>query len=197
MPKLIVTNLHVNHVGPINLEINPGEIVCLSGVSGSGKSLLCRAIADLIPHTGNVSLDGQDAQSMSAPAWRRSVALLPAESQWWYDRVGLHYAQRDTMLLQELGFSELTWDWEVARCSTGEKQRLALLRVLANQPQCLLLDEPTGSLDEDNTVRIEQIIQEYAQQHATPVLWVSHSSAQIRRIADRHFRVSKGQLERV
>lgn len=195
MPTLSIQALQVAHVGPVDLDINPGEIVCLSGASGSGKSLLCRAIADIIPHTGSVSLDGEDAAAMPAPHWRRRVALLPAESQWWYDRVGAHYSHKDTALLQQLGFDEASWDWEVARCSTGEKQRLALLRVLANQPQCLLLDEPTGSLDEDNTLRVEQIIQDYVQQHAAPVLWVSHSGAQIKRIASRHFRVRNGQLE--
>ena len=195
MPKLTIKNLHVNHVGPINLGINAGEIVCLSGASGSGKSLLCRAIADLIPHTGDVRLDDEEAHSMPAPVWRRKVALLPAESQWWYDRIGEHFTHKDDVLLQRLGFTSLTWDWDVVRCSTGEKQRLAFLRVLVNQPLCLLLDEPTASLDEENTRLVEDIVCEYALRHDVAVLWVSHSAAQIKRIANRHYMIRNGQLE--
>ena len=195
MPKLTITNLAVAHVGPIDLEINAGEIVCLSGASGSGKSLLCRAVADLIPHTGTVRLGDEDAQAMPAPAWRRKVAMLPAESQWWYDRVGAHFTNKDDVLLQRLGFTSVTWDWDVSRCSTGEKQRLAFLRVLVNKPLCLLLDEPTASLDEDNSLLVEDIVREYAHQHDVAVLWVSHSAAQIKRIASRHCKFRTGQLE--
>ena len=62
MPELTLHNLCVAHVGPVNLQVKAGEIVCLSGASGSGKSLLLRAIADIIPHTGTVLLDAQETE---------------------------------------------------------------------------------------------------------------------------------------
>jgi len=185
----------VAHVGPVNLDISPAEIVCISGASGSGKSLLLRAIADIIPHQGQVLLDTRAANSIAAPSWRRQVSLLPAENQWWHDCVHEHFESRDNVLLSALGFSESTWDWELARCSSGEKQRLALLRQLNREPRCLLLDEPTASLDPENTERVENVLRNYIEQRRSPVLWVSHSREQIRRVAARHFVMRDGKLE--
>ncbi len=195
MPELILQELCVAHVGPVNLQVRAGEVVCISGQSGAGKSLLLRAIADIIPHTGILMLDSQAASSMSAPLWRRQVGLLPAENQWWHDHVQEHFVQRDTAMLNALGFNDATWQWQLAHCSTGEKQRLALLRLLSNQPRCLLLDEPTASLDPDSTVRVEAILKDYIQQQHTPVIWVSHALDQIKRVASRHFVLRDGGLE--
>jgi len=195
MSELTLQELRVAHIGPVNLQVGAGEIVCLSGQSGSGKSLLLRAIADIIPHTGMVLLDRRSALSVPAPQWRRQVGLLPAENQWWYDHVHEHFLQQDTAMLTSLGFGEHSWQWQLANCSTGEKQRLALLRMLSRQPRCLLLDEPTASLDPENTARVESVILDYIGQYQTPVLWVSHSPEQIQRVASRHFKMVNGKLE--
>lgn len=194
MPELTLQELCVAHVGPVDLQIKPGEIVCLSGASGSGKSLLLRAIADIIPHSGQVSLDAIQANTIPAPQWRKQVCLLPAENQWWHDQIRDHFTRLDNALLAALGFTESTWQWQVANCSTGEKQRLALLRLLDRQPVCLLLDEPTASLDPDNTERVEGMLRDYITAQQTPVLWVSHSREQIRRLASRHFIMRDGNL---
>lgn len=178
----------------LDLHIKPGELVCLSGPSGSGKSLLLRAIADLIPHQGRVRLDEHDCDSMPAHLWRRQVALLPAESQWWADRVGGHFTCTDVALLQSFGFTQDVMNWQVARCSTGEKQRLAICRLLCQQPAALLLDEPTASLDPKNVTQVEKLINRYRQEQQAPVLWVSHDQVQIARMADRHFEISDGQI---
>lgn len=181
-------------LGPWDLTVASGECVCLSGPSGSGKSLLLRAIADLDPHEGEVRLDASLCGDMPAPHWRRRVSLLPAESQWWYDRVGQHFGDYDSEYLALLGFDAEAMDWSVSRCSTGERQRLALLRVLALHPQALLLDEPTASLDPDNVKRVEQLITHYRQDKQAAVLWVSHDMAQIARVSERHLRMrSDGQ----
>lgn len=194
MPELTLQEVHVAHVGPVDLHINAGEIVCLSGASGSGKSLLLRAVADIIPHLGRVLLDAQPAQSILAPLWRKQVGLLPAENQWWHEQVCEHFKRRDQALLTSLGFTEATWEWQLANCSSGEKQRLALLRLLENQPQCLLLDEPTASLDPENTERVEAVLRRYVDTRQAAVLWVSHSREQIQRVATRHFIMRDGQM---
>jgi putative ABC transport system ATP-binding protein len=195
MPELTLQDLCVAHVGPVNLQVNAGEIVCLSGASGSGKSLLLRAIADIIPHSGQVLLDAKLAASIPAPHWRKQVSLLPAENPWWLDQVSEHFRCQDNEMLTGLGFEIATWQWQVARCSTGEKQRLALLRILCNQPRCLLLDEPTASLDPENTQRVEALLRDYIDRQHIPVLWVSHSREQIARVAQRHFILRAGNLE--
>ena len=131
MPTLSLHQLRTRHVGPIDLDIAAGECVCIRGASGSGKSLLLRAIADLDPHAGAAVLDGRACASMPGPAWRRQVALVMAEGQWWADSVGEHFPGGCTPAwLDRLGLPADALGWQVARCSTGERQRLALLRTL-------------------------------------------------------------------
>ncbi len=177
------------------LEVAAGECVCLSGPSGAGKSLLLRAIADLDPHEGRVWLDGREARDYRPWEWRRQVGLLPAESQWWRERVGEHFAEVDDARWQALGFDRETLDWQVARCSTGERQRLALLRLLANRPRVLLLDEPTAALDPTAVQRVEAMVAAYREEHQAAVLWVSHDPAQMQRVASRQIRIVAGRLE--
>jgi ABC-type iron transport system FetAB ATPase subunit len=194
MPQLRVVQLCVQHVGPIDLTVMPAEIICLSGASGSGKSLLLRALADLIPHAGHVFLDAIDAQHLSPVQWRRQVGYLPAESQWWLETVAEHFSQPNAELLRELGFDTPAWQWPIARLSSGEKQRLGLLRLLQHTPACLLLDEPTASLDQENTLRVEAVVKQYATRHQAAVIWVSHNPAQIQRIAAQHWRLQQGTI---
>lgn len=193
MSVLTVAEVRVQQVA-LDVTIAAGEIVCLSGPSGSGKSLLLRAIADLIPHQGRVRLDDIECESIPAHEWRRRVGLLPAESQWWRDRVGEHFTSPRPEWFERLGFSMAVLDWELARCSTGEKQRLAILRLLCQRPQALLLDEPTASLDPDSITRAEALLQEYARQNDAPVLWVSHDREQQQRIAKRRLLIRGDQI---
>ena len=136
-----------------------------------------------------------DSQAIDAPAWRRSAGLLPAESQWWWDRVGPHFPAVDPEGLADLGFDEDVLGWEVSRLSTGERQRLALLRLLAHQPRALLLDEPTAALDPANVGQVEAVIAGYRRKEEAPVLWVSHDPTQAARVADRRFELAGGRLE--
>lgn len=198
---LTLSSVRVLHVGPVDLSIAAGECVCLSGASGSGKSLLLRAVSDLVPHEGEARLNDVPCTAMLPPLWRRQVGLLSAESAWWYERIGQHFphdARDDATLcasFEQLGFRTDTLDWEVARCSTGERQRLALLRLLAQGPKALLLDEPTASLDPKSVHQVESLLARYREEHAVPVLWVSHDPAQIERMATRHLIMGeRGQL---
>lgn len=165
------------------------------GESGCGKSLLLRALADLDPHGGEVSLDQVDAQQMSAPAWRTLVALLVADSQWWFDTVGEHFSVLNSGDLARLGFREDVGHWQVSRLSSGERQRLALLRLLQNQPRVLLLDEPTANLDAQNTALFEQFIDDYRMQHDACVVWVSHDREQLARVAQNTYELKQGNLQ--
>jgi ABC-type multidrug transport system ATPase subunit len=195
MVQLKIESLRFHERGPFDLIIDGGECVCLSGPSGAGKTLLLRAMADLDPHEGRVLLDNLESNNIDAPSWRRAVGLLPAESRWWYDSVGPHFTDVDRNRLELLGFDEDVMNWTVSRLSTGERQRLALLRLLINRPKALLLDEPTASLDPSNVGQVESLLEDYRKQMNAPVLWVSHDLAQAERVADRRFEISHGQLE--
>ncbi len=206
MAALRLQGLKTLNLAPLDLTLAAGEMVLLSGPSGSGKSLLLRALADLDPHQGEVWLESRACSSLPAPEWRRRVGLLPAESSWWFDQVRDHFDQapasgtgRDrglcgsthakgfgeatSALLARLGFGPEVLDWTVSRLSTGERQRLALARLLAIQPQVLLLDEATANLDPPNRDRVEDLIQDYRREQAAAVLWVSHDPDQRRRLA--------------
>lgn len=196
MASLRLDQLLTRHVGPIELSVGTGECVCLQGASGSGKTLLLRAIADLDPHHGEAYLDGDPCSSFPAQAWRSSVALLVAESQWWSECVADHFDQDvNAAWMEQLGLPGEAVDWQVSRCSTGERQRLALLRTLMQRPGVLLLDEPTGNLDQGSARRVEALLADYRQQHGAALLWVSHDPGQIERVADRHFILRDGKLE--
>ena len=185
------------HLGPIEWQIGRNECVSLSGASGSGKSLLLRALADLDPHGGEVSLDGHSAASMPGHLWRRRVGLLPAEPFWWAERVGEHFDRPEAVPLDALGLVPGALDWEVARCSTGERQRLALARLLQNAPEVLLLDEPTAALDPQSVERMEALLETYRREHHAVVIWVSHDAAQRQRVAQRHYAIVGNSLSEV
>ncbi len=190
MSSLNVIDLRTHERGPYSLSIAPGECVSLRGDSGSGKSLLLRAIADLDPHEGQVLLDNMPVTQFTAPQWRKRVALLPAESQWWQDEVGAHFPTEECPWFEPLGFGTETMRWQVSRLSSGEKQRLALARILMNKPRVLLLDEPTASLDANNVITVERLIDEYRHTTDAAVLWVSHDAQQATRVGNRHLQLT-------
>ena len=192
---LTVHGLSTRVLKPTSFRLDAGECVAVQGPSGAGKSLLLRAVADLDPSTGDVRLDGITREDMSAPEWRRRVTYVPAESGWWADHVGAHFAvpERAVPRREALGRPGGALDWPVARLSTGERQRLALVRALAHGPRVLLLDEPTGALDLEATERVETLLRaELAR--GVGVLIVTHAPAQADRLAGRRLRVKGGEV---
>lgn len=186
---LSLEKLSVGALRDVSLEVAPGEVVCISGESGSGKTRLLRAIADLEPHEGEVTLGADRRQDVPAHCWRGWVMLVPAESSWWGDVVSEHFMEPASDSFAAFDMPEASLDWQVERLSSGEKQRLAVLRALSHEPRALLLDEPTANLDPELARRVESWLRDYFRASHMPVIWVAHDRAQIERVADRHFAI--------
>ncbi len=194
--KFAVENLRNELLGPMSFHVDEAESLGISGPSGCGKTRLLRCLADLEEHEGILLLDGRPSTEFTPPDWRRRVGLLPTDSQWWEATVGRHFDTQDpdrlTADLAALGFDTDVMQWRIDRMSSGEKQRLAVLRLLQNRPEVLLLDEPTANLDPDSVGRVENFLRDYQRNSRCAILWVSHDMAQIQRLCDRHLPLQAG-----
>lgn len=182
-------------LAPFDLDLAGGECVSLSGPSGAGKTILLRAIADLDPTEGKVSLDGTDRETFAAPEWRRNVCFLAAEPGWWAETARAHFPVYDgaVSLLPDLGLSPGLLDQPLSQLSTGERQRLALARLLLVTPRVMLLDEPTSALDSEATAQVEKILNTRLAGGASALL-VTHAREQARRMARRHLAIDHGRV---
>jgi UDP-glucose/iron transport system ATP-binding protein len=196
-PRLRLEALASPLVGPFDLTLARGACAAITGASGAGKSLFLRLIADLDPNRGKVWLDGRERATFPAPAWRRQVVYAAAESGWWHADVAAHFAppQRAAAkkLADRLGLDPALFEGPVSRLSTGERQRLALIRAFLLASPVLLLDEPTGPLDPDSTARVEAVLAERLAD-GTAIVIVSHDAAQAARLAAVSYRMENRKL---
>lgn len=195
MPLLEAFELRAENFGPVDLTVEYRERLTLAGPSGSGKSRLLRILADLDPHSGTLMLEGVKSATIKAHIWRQEVVLIPAESAWWADEVHHHFSQSpESSWWDQFHLEEQCLEWPVSRLSSGEKQRLALMRALVLKPKILLLDEPTSNLDHENTMAIEAFMTHYCQQYDTACIWVSHDMDQLDRLGGKALRMNQGRL---
>ncbi|SCX73635.1 ABC-type lipoprotein export system, ATPase component [Variovorax sp. EL159] len=200
LPRLRIRQLRTRTGGLIDLDVAAGECICILGKSGSGKSVFLRLIADMDPGEGAVALDGVDRNAGSGPEWRRRVIYQAAEPAWWAPTAAGHFPEGvDGPLagwLADVGLSGDLLATEIARLSTGERQRMALLRSLARKPAVLLLDEPTASLDAKTTLEVEALLSRQLEAGLT-ILMVTHSQEQADRMGHRRFEMAQGQLQAI
>lgn len=164
--------------------------MCLSGPSGSGKSLLLRMVADLIPHDGTMTLDGRACADMPAPERRRRIGYVSAETAWWAPTVRAHMRDDAEPAFDALGLPRRLLDQLPDLASTGERQRMALVRAVLRKPKVLLLDEPTSALDPDTTLLVEAFLRELCNA-GTAILVVSHDPAQRDRLGARQIGIGE------
>lgn len=180
---------------PVSFDLGHGECLAVRGPSGGGKTLLLRALADLDPNSGDVTLDGRSRNAMPAPEWRGLVTYLQAEPGWWAETVGAHFtgwAEAEPLVLA-FGLPADCRSWPILRLSTGERQRLALVRVLLRRPRVLLLDEPTSGLDPEAREAVEGRVRAHLSAGGA-ALWVTHDAEQARRLARRCLVVEAGRV---
>lgn len=196
---------------PANFSLRQGERVTLAGPSGSGKSVFMRALALLDPlDGGTVHWQGRSVSHKSVPQYRRHVAYLrqrPAlvdgtvEENLRYP-YGLHVYRsmkydpgKARGLLAAAGRdADALLRRQTGDLSGGEAQIVALARTLQLDPQALLLDEPTASLDPDSALAVEALIARWLEDDPArrATLWISHDPAQARRVGTRHVAMQAG-----
>ncbi|MEW6522786.1 MAG: ABC transporter ATP-binding protein [Bacillota bacterium] len=186
-------------VNRVSLSLRAGEFVCLVGPSGSGKTTLLYCLSGLdLPNTGVIMIDGRlfydaaqrsrfgedhlaEARMASVGFVFQSYHLLSSLTALENVMVPLRLTgssrkearQRARELLDEVDLIH-RHDHFPHQLSGGEQQRVAVARAMANRPRVLLADEPTGSLDYENGLRVVRLLRELSTRHRTAVLMVTH-----------------------
>ena len=177
------------------------------GASGAGKTLLLRALAGLdAVQEGRVMFEDEPLDEWPAPLYRSKVSYLhqrpalfggsvednlrrPFELQIHKDR---RFDREEVVAwLERLNRNERFLDLSATTLSGGEAQLTALLRALQLGPQVLLLDEATASLDPETVLNVESLLKDWLGTGARACLWTSHDSAQLERVADVTFDLTR------
>jgi ABC-type lipoprotein export system ATPase subunit len=216
-----VAELEVVALQGLDLLVDPAEMIAIVGASGSGKSTLLSILGGLdVPSAGRATVAGHDLTAMGRrerTIYRRRVIgfvwqqtarnLLPylsarenVELPMILDGAAGSLRRRTAIeLLDTVGLADRA-DHRPDRLSGGEQQRVAIAVALANRPEVLLADEPTGELDTDTSAEIFELLRQMNRELATTIVIVTHDplvSEQVQRtVAIRDGRTSSETLRR-
>lgn len=196
-------------VEEISLSVPESEVLAIIGPSGAGKSSFLRLLNRLDePTGGTVYLDGTDYREIDPQVLRRRIGLIPQRPALRdgtvHENATVAFRIRDEPVDEEriarlLDAVDLDGyaDREIERLSGGERQRVSIVRTLANEPEVLLLDEPTSSLDSDTQDRIESLLSDLISAYELTCVVVTHDVEQARRLGDRIARFEDGRVAAV
>jgi putative ABC transport system ATP-binding protein len=200
----------VTALDDVSFGLSPGEFLVIRGPSGCGKTTLLLVAGCLLrPNRGKVTVNGQDPYEMSIRQVNglrarifgfvfQQFHLIPylsvmenilAPTMALKNRSG---EDRVRELVRHFGLEDRT-DHLPHQLSTGEKQRTAMARAILNKPSIILADEPTGNLDEENSMNIYHYLKQYTSDGGA-VLLVSHDSM-ARQFGTRVLEMNKGRLQ--
>ncbi len=200
----------------INLEILRGEFIIIMGPSGSGKSTMVNMIGGVDrPDSGSVTVFAKDRtielhklSDKELTRYRREkvgfvfqfYSLVPTLTvqenvEMIGELVGItgkQLKQRARQLLDEVGLQG-RYDSFPSQLSGGERQRVALARALVKHPEILIVDEPTGQLDEETGQKMVKLMKETAKKYESTVVMVTHD-VNLKKFGDRIIRLSSGRI---
>ncbi len=184
----------------ISLTVESGDFVSILGPSGSGKTTFLRLFNNLdSPTDGKILFSGKALSEWNIVNLRKQVGMVFQEpivlagnvqdnlllATRWEKTLNIISEPDLYNTLEKVGLQKIELTTDARSLSGGEKQRLALARVLINQPQVLLLDEPTSSLDPALARRIMKRVSDLQEEMNITVIWVSHDPDLARRFARR------------
>ena len=182
----------------ISLSIAAGERVAVVGANGAGKSSLLRLLHGLLaPSAGHVQLQSGLRQAMLFQ--RPHMLRMRVDSQLalglWLRGTPWPQARQSAMVsLQRFGLQDLATR-KAHTLSGGQQQRVAMAQAWALEPQMLLLDEPTASLDPHAKAEVESLLQAFAQSRPlASLVFASHNLGQVKRLASRVLYLERGRL---
>ena len=181
----------------VNLHMHAGERVALVGANGSGKSTLLRVAHGLLNvSAGRVDVASEVNQAMvfQRPHMLRTSVLRFVVWGLWLQGTSWREAhERAMQALQRVGLQDLA-DRSARTLSGGQQQRLALARAWALQPNFVLLDEPTSSLDPYAKREVERLLAEWVAASNVSLLFSSHNLGQVKRLATRVIYLEGGRV---
>ena len=203
----------VRALAGVSLAVERGEFVAILGTSGSGKSTLLNLFAGLDrPTSGEILFDGKSLAPFSSWEMSRyrlrqvgmifqSFNLVPTMTARQNVALALAFAgqargerrQRSLDLLDRVGLAARA-EHRPSELSGGEQQRVAMARALANAPQVLLADEPTGNLDSGRAAELIGLLNDMRQRDGKTIILVTHDQDLARTYADRTIRLRDGQV---
>lgn len=193
-------------VDGLSFDVGRNEIVGLLGPNGAGKTTTINMVLGVLePTSGSIHIEGVNLAKRRAQALERTnfaavYAPLPGNLTVQQNlRVfGLIYgvkklSERIETLLSQFDLLRFR-DVKCGVLSSGEQTRVALAKAMINQPQLLLLDEPTASLDPATAKDIRARIRDFAARGTGGVLWTSHNMYEVEEVCDRVLFVSRGKI---
>jgi ABC-2 type transport system ATP-binding protein len=193
-------------VDRLSFEVPAGAITALLGANGAGKTTTIAMILGLLaPSAGRITVLGEAVprhrarvlgrMNFSSPYVDLPLRLSARQNLLVYaDLYRVDRAEaRIAALAADLDLQELL-DRPTGRLSAGQKTRLMLAKALINQPELLLLDEPTASLDPDTADVIRSYLERYQREHGATVLLASHNMAEVERLCSNVLMLKRGRL---
>ena len=199
---------NIEAVKNINFKINKGSIVGLLGPNGCGKTTTIGMILGLIkPSSGSVLINGQNIENESnrtnllekmnfiSPYVELPKKLTIEENLKVYGKMyGVNNLQdKISDLMKELNLTEFK-KRKTGELSSGQKNRVSLAKALINDPEILLLDEPTASLDPDVGDYIRSYIENFASKKNATILLASHNMNEVERLCNEVLMMKKGTI---